>query len=249
MTGAERDGAVAALARDAATLLGLALADPDAPVPSCPGWSLRDLLVHTGEVHRNKLALLERGRLEPPQGTLVVEAAPAAEAGLDALGGWFLRGADALGRFLAVADPGTPVWSWGPDRTVGFWVRRMAQETGVHRWDAQQAAGIDGGFDPGFAIDGVDEFVDVWLPDPRQPRWAADPATVHLHATDAPGEWTVRLEPGGVSASRGHAKGDAALRGRAEDLLLVLWRRRPPDRLEVLGAADVAHRFLAHARL
>jgi predicted lipid carrier protein YhbT len=58
---------------------------------------------------------------------------------------------------------------------------------------------------------------------------------VHLHATDAEGEWLVRLLPAGVEVGRGHAKGDAAARGPASDLLLFLWGRAPADRLEQAG--------------
>ena len=35
---------------------------------------------------------------------------------------------------------------------------------------------------------------------------------------------------GGYDVTREHAKGDAAMRGAAADLLLVLWRRLPARR-------------------
>ncbi|HEV7888142.1 MAG TPA: hypothetical protein VGO92_11335, partial [Acidimicrobiales bacterium] len=57
----------------------------------------------------------------------------------------------------------------------------------------------------------------------------------HLHATDVPGEWLVSFEGGVVDVQRGHAKGDAALRGTASDLFLFLWGRAGPDALEVFG--------------
>ena len=40
-------------------------------------------------------------------------------------------------------EPGAPAPTWfGPDQTVGFWIRRMAQETVIHRIDAELAAGL-----------------------------------------------------------------------------------------------------------
>ena len=269
MTGVRHDADTAAVAVESARLLAAALRAPDADVPSCPGWSMRDLLVHTADVHRHKAAILERGGLEPPGADLAWTALPPAPSGgVEDLAGWFLRGADHLCRALAERDPTTPVWTWGPDQRVAFWSRRMAQETLIHRWDAEEAARVwaadgvtgearsadpfpeDAGgggepLDPVLAADGVDEFLRVWLPDEDSRPWEGAPATVHVHCTDVEGEWLVGLGPDGVDVREGHARADAALRGPAADLLLVLFRRLPPDRVEHHGDPDVATRFLA----
>jgi hypothetical protein len=47
------------------------------------------------------------------------------------------------------------------------------------------------------------------------------------------------------TVTREHAKGDAALRGPAADLLLALWHRLPLDDLDVVGDRAVAERFVA----
>ena len=74
--------------------------------------------------------------------------------------------------------------------------------------------------------------------------------SVHLHCTDVAGEWTVRLSDDGTAAvTREHAKGDAAIRGAANDILLVLWRRRPLSTVDVVGDAAVATRFVAFPSL
>lgn len=258
---------VAAVATESARLLAAALRAPDAQVPACPGWSMRDLLVHTGDVHRHKTAVLLHGGTGPPPPEL--RPTPAAPGGgVDQAAGWFLRGADALCRVLADLDPATPVWSWGPDQRVAFWSRRMAQETLVHRWDAEEAArllaagGVTGEarsadpspeqaaagigpVDPDLAADGIDEHLRVWLPDEDSQRWEGPPAAVHVHCTDVDGEWLVDLRPDGVEVRDGHTRADAALRGTAADLLLVLYRRLPADRVEVVGDPAIAARFLA----
>ncbi len=94
------------------------------------------------------------------------------------------------------------------------------------------------------AADGIDEFLEFFFP-----LAAADAAplagSVHLHCTDADGEWTVRSDDGGGHVvARDHAKADAALRGPAHDLLMVLWRRSPLDNVTVFGDTDLATAFV-----
>ena len=112
----------------------------------------------------------------------------------------------------------------------------MAAETLVHLADAQFAAGLQPAMDPELAADAIDEWVGVLSgPNPGSPddRAAALPAgaVLHLHATDnglSGGEWLIRNTPAGIVVQPGHAKGDAALTGPAQSLLLVLMRRLPP---------------------
>ena len=146
---------------------------------------------------------------------------------------------------LAAADPATNVWTWSRAQDVAFIDRRMAHETSIHRWDAERAAGHARPIDAELASDGVDEFLNVMLLEPRF-SFAPIDGSVHLHATDTPGEWLVRTqEDGTLLVTAEHAKGDAALRGPASDLLLALWGRVGPDALEVIGDRAVAERLLA----
>ncbi len=73
--------------------------------------------------------------------------------------------------------------------------------------------------------------------------------SVRLHATDADGQWLVTETGDGLQVTRGHAKGDAAARGLAGDLLLLLWRRRGDGDVEVHGDAAVLDRLLARTDL
>jgi uncharacterized protein (TIGR03083 family) len=147
----------------------------------------------------------------------------------------------------ALGDPDRPVYSFAPGhQRAGFWPRRMAQETTVHRVDAEQAARRPVGvIDPGFAVDGIDEVFTVFVPALGAGRSPGDGRTVHLHATDADGEWLIRFAPGDLVVERGHAKGDAAVRGPAAQLLLWLWGRRPLDGLEVHGDQDAVEHLRA----
>ncbi len=91
----------------------------------------------------------------------------------------------------------------------------------------------------------MDEFLTYMLPDPRSGEDPL-PGSVHLHATDTPGEWVVRPGPDGAPVvTAEHAKGDAAIRGPASDLLLVLWRRVGLDAVEVIGDRAAAAALIA----
>ena len=212
-----------------------------APVPTCPGWQVADLLVHTARVYRHKTYVVEHRLQERPTGGAwqVDDPAPAdAPAFFDAE-------LAALLRALRATDPATRVWSFAQaDPTVGSWCRRMAHETVIHRVDAELAAGVPGPVRPALAVDGIDEVLDVFLaPRAEGASLGEPPATVHLHATDVPGEWLVRLGPDGIEVERGHAKGDAAVRGTASALSLWLWGRLPLEALEVLGEVEAADRL------
>jgi uncharacterized protein (TIGR03083 family) len=225
------DGAALA---DAASLAGL-----DARVPSCPLWSVTDLLGHIGRIHRWVAQLVAQHATE--RGAHWSEAEPPSAPDLVA---WFTGGVTLLADALDDAGPAAGVWSWTPDATSGFWARRQAQETSIHRFDAQLAAGGPQPLDGPLAADGIDELfamVPYW---PWAPRVRGSGETVHLHCTDRDGEWLVRLVPDGLSVAREHAKGDVAARGTASDLFLFLYGRVASEALEVFGDADL----LAHFR-
>ena len=233
------DDRVGAIRADGAALAGGArAAGVEAPVPSCPGWTVTDLLGHIGRIHRWVARMIEDRA--PARGEHWSEAAPPAPDGiLD----WFAAGVPLLADALAEGGPAVDVWSWTDDHTSGFWARRQAVETAVHRYDAQLAAGDPAPVARDLAIDGIDEFfwlIPFW---PWAERVRGSGETLHLHCTDGEGEWLVRLATDGVVVTREHAKGDVAARGTASDLLLFLYGRVPPSELEVFGDATLLARW------
>ena len=235
----DRSQYFAALAVESAAFDEAVSACPlSAPVPSCPEWTVADLVYHLGGVHRFWAAVVAQ-RLSSPSGVERPLRPPPED-----LVAWAREQASALQAALAGAEPATPVWTWAAQQDVGFVDRRMAQETAVHRWDAQLAAGAPEPIDPALASDGVDEFLTVMVADPRFTRPIG--GSVHLHATDTPGEWLVTdRDDGAVLVTREHAKGTVALRGPADRLLLALWGRLPLEDLEIIGERSVAERLLA----
>jgi uncharacterized protein (TIGR03083 family) len=232
---------IGSIRRDAGALAEAAEGNLRLRVPACPDWNVADLVWHAGEVHYFWGSIAE-GLLQDPNEVLEVDRPPDGE-----LISWFRRQARYLADVLEVADPTEQVWTWAHQRNVAFIRRRMAQETGVHRWDAQSAAGSPAPLDPGFAADGVDEFLDIFMPKFGALREGSE--TVHLHSTDEAGEWVATVADGKLTVAREHAKGDAAVRATASELLLLLWRRIGPSSLEVMGDEVSLQRFLSRTDL
>ena len=212
-------------------------ADPAAPVPTCPGWSMAKLVKHTGTAHRWATRLVTTRSGEPVSPRSLDLGLPDKESDY---AGWLTDGAPPLAEALREAGPDAAVWAWGAEHTSGWWARRMLHETAVHRADAELAGRQTPVFDPVVAADGIDEFL-ANLPalPPRAERLAGLPAgqSLHLHATDADGEWLIRFTGSGVEWERGHAKATVAVRGRLTLLLLFVYGRVRPDdeALQIFG--------------
>jgi uncharacterized protein (TIGR03083 family) len=237
----------------AEALLGV---DLQQRVPTCPDWTLHQLAEHVGQAHRWATALVTRPALTPPEPTLGV-AAPADPDGLCI---WLRDGAGELVDAIRATGPQTPVWSWADDHSAGFWARRMAHETAVHRADVELALGREFALEADLAADAISEWLGA-LSSPQTVEFRPELAELrgngqilHLHSTDPglgeAGEWIVRRTPSGPVWEHGHSKGDVAVRGAVVDLLLVLLRRVPPEQapIEVLGDAAVLAHWLEHTR-
>ncbi|MFG1705901.1 maleylpyruvate isomerase family mycothiol-dependent enzyme [Nonomuraea sp. M3C6] len=233
---------------EAACLAALA-GDLSIPVPTCPGWTIAELITHVGQTHRWTVHVL-RGRVQEPIWSRQVPSGLAEGQSGDA--DWLAAGASELLDTLSTTDPETVVWTWGPDKRASWWPRRMLFELVIHRADAELALGLDPVIPARTAIDGVEEFLHnlpyaAWVTRPLA-QLGMEGATIHLHANDADGEWTITQGPAGkITWARGHAKGDAAVQGPVGDLLLMLYGRRPSDTLTVYGDHDLLNRWLATA--
>ena len=213
-----------------------------AEVSSCPGWTVTDLLTHLGRVHRWVTDIVGRSGTEPfpytdrePDGDLLE---------------WYQAGLSGLLDRLRRIDPEQPAWNFSPTapKVAGFWARRQAHETAVHRWDADLAGGRPGDFAPDLAADGVGEVVESMLPRrARREPLASARAAVRIDCADTGDGWLVTLTPGRVDTVRlvddarsVHDRPDATITGPAGQMYLVLWGRRPLDTVTVTGNADLA---------
>ncbi len=227
---------LAHLRSDGSALATAAAVDLRAPVPSCPEWLVGDLVWHTGQVYLHKAAVIEHGGTERPE--VEIDQGPDGDEGLIE---WYREGLSTLLDVLSAADPDAEAWTFFGDKKVAFWYRRMAQEAAIHRWDAEAATGSPHPIYPELAWDGVDEMLNVHVP-ADETHYEGKPGTVHLHRTDGEGEWLIDLARGEIPSSTPiHDKGDAALKGTASDLVLLLWRRRSPDDVESFGDGELIH--------
>ena len=218
-------------------------ADPDLGVPTCPGWSIADLVWHLGEVHWFWTSVIETRATDPDEAEKNKPSRPPAYNDLLT---WGQVQADRMLDVMASTSDDVAVWTWAlqeSDHSVGFIRRHQVQEAAVHRWDLQNAATATtpDPIEPDVASDSIDEVLAVTLP------WSVRPekpmlGTVHLHCTDTDGEWFVH--PDG-RVERIHAKGDVAIRGAASDLLLALYTRVELGTVELIGNDALARELVA----
>jgi uncharacterized protein (TIGR03083 family) len=229
------------LAADEQRLREVAARDLAAAVPSCPEWTVHDLVEHVALVYLHKVECMRSGAPAewPPQ----IEPGPPI-ALLD-------RAYAALLDEFAQRGPDAASYTWySPEQTVGFWMRRMAQETVIHRVDAELALGEPLAAVPDdLAVDGIDEVLErflgfgsvQWREDFGPELTEADGSAVLVTAGGR--EWLVRMEPSGVrvepsagvqqSGGSGPPGGAGSagsgavgrLSGDPQSVLLWLWRR------------------------
>ena len=235
--------------------------DATTAVPSCPGWTLVDLANHQAGVWNFWSRIVAEG-ITDRAALKSIEASPRLEG--DLLADWLATTHNALYSALVRATTDQPVWTWtGADQDVSWVRRRMTQESSVHLWDAARAVGRPYEVPTAVAADGIDEFLTHFMGRERGEGEMKVGGTVHLHCTDTAvddgfradnssipvGEWYVSsVKEPTCTFTREHRKGDAAVRGRAHDLLMWLWRRDDAG-VEIIGDAVVARRLRAYTDL
>lgn len=214
-------------------------ADLAARVPSCPAWTVADLARHVGQVYLHKVECMAGGGEPdpwPPAG--LAEEDPVAL--LD-------RAYAALTHEFDTRPASAPATTWyAPDQSVGFWIRRMAQETVIHRVDAELGAGVPQAPIPDdLAVDGIDEFLYVMLVygTTAWHDWASevlqgtDGGAVRLATTDH--AWVVRPSPEGVEVVVDPtAEALAEVAGAPADLQRWLWGRAGDEAVVIAGDTD-----------
>ncbi|MDF1604558.1 maleylpyruvate isomerase family mycothiol-dependent enzyme [Nocardioides sp. YIM 152315] len=215
-----------------------------APVPTCPEWSVRDLVAHQGMVHRWAARLLRGEWTRDADADHFEAEGRAAEDPLE----WLREGAIELVETIARAadDVRAPVFLDDAPAPRAFWARRQCHETTIHAVDALSAV-FGRHPDPAetwigaeLASDGIDEMLTGFVTRPRSRLRCAEDAVLVVAPDDVPAWWLLRLGPRPAVAERGSGPrpdlppADWELTGTAVELYLALWNRtvRPE-----LGAA------------
>jgi uncharacterized protein (TIGR03083 family) len=212
-------------------------AELTATVPTCPGWTVRDLLLHVSGVHRWAATIVGEARTEPislEQPHDIFDDLPDDDGLLD----WYRAGHTDLVKALEQAPDTLACWTFLPARSpLTMWARRQAHETTIHRGDVEAAANLPPTVAPEVAIDGIDELLTCFVSGrSRRPR-AKTESTVHVQVPEADAHWLIRIGPDRPHAERvtGTVNADTTVTGTASDVYLGLWNRIPWTALTVTG--------------
>lgn len=215
----------------------------DAVVVGCPGLTLGEVARHVGSHYRMVWHWLRAGerpsewRREPRPGQSLSE--------------YVRAGARVLVAELAAHAPDEPCSTWLPDdQTYGFWRRRMAHESTVHRVDVQGAARLPLGPIPDdVALDGIDEILRVWFVYRLSVLGVAGTRRGIVSVRSAGREWLAYAGPHGTSVDEVDAPPDGILSGQPTDVYLWLWGRVSDRRVRHEFSEDAIAQLWALLRL
>ncbi|WP_179199240.1 maleylpyruvate isomerase family mycothiol-dependent enzyme [Streptomyces viridochromogenes] len=216
----------------------------DVRVPTCPEWTLFDLVQHLGGGDRFWAAVVEAGPTDaPPAEAVALRAAVAAPREREALLAWLAESTRLLLSALEEAGPDHGCWTWWrasrSPQTAGGVARHRVQETAVHTYDVQVTQGTPRPLPDEVTLDGVDEFLSTCIATPA--AWPHKPATIDFHATEGP-SWRLTLDADGARATRLSADvetPDLSVTGTAGELILCFYDRIPAASLRLDGDAGL----------
>ncbi|MEV5282472.1 maleylpyruvate isomerase family mycothiol-dependent enzyme [Streptomyces sp. NPDC051993] len=222
----------------------------DAQVPTCPGWTLFDLVKHLGGGDRFWAAIVGAGPADaPPAEATAARAALEVPREREALLAWLSASTQLLLDALREAGPESGCWTWWPAsqslQTSGGIARHRVQETAVHTYDAQLSGGAPQPLPLGVALDGVEEFLFTVCGTPS--AWPHKPTAFDFHTAEGR-SWRLTVDGDGARSTRipaPTATGEdsdaagASVHGTASELVLYLYDRIPADSLHVDGDAGL----------
>ncbi len=245
--------------RNRAAILAAADLGFDAPIKGCPGWDVAALTAHMGRVYTFWLKWVSerpRGHSREAYQELLAER----NARLPGYNEWEKAGfpcdsrpediipfarqsGEDLDAALVDLKPEETVWTFVPSRQTGAFVfRRLAMETSIHRWDAEEALGIERPFDDDLARDGIDEMLMMFRDDPgyEEAKERRHGQRILLREDPGPGRWLVTFENSGVSVAEEEGDANTSVSGSASDLWLFIMGRRAAEEMRIEGDKDLA---------
>jgi uncharacterized protein (TIGR03083 family) len=223
----------------------------DVRVPTCPEWTLLDLVQHLVEGRYRWTATVAAGPADAP----TVVPAPVMPREREGVLDWFAASVRELLDALREAGPDRGCWTWWgtsqSPQTSGAVARHQLQQLAVHTYDAQVAVGAPQPLSSEVALDGVDEFLTTRCAGAAP--WPHKPAVVHYHATEghswrlwllADGARAARL-PRGAAAGESPEAADVAIWGTANELVMYFYGRIPMESLRVEGDRGILEQLHA----
>ncbi|MET9118609.1 maleylpyruvate isomerase family mycothiol-dependent enzyme [Streptomyces longwoodensis] len=220
----------------------------DAQVPTCPEWTLYDLVHHLGGGDRFWAAVLGAGPADvPPARAIAERAALTAPRDRAALLDWSQESTHLLLNALREAGPQRGCWTWWgashSPQNAGAVARHRLQETAVHTYDVQVVLGAPQPLAQQVALDGVDEFLSTCCA--TTAAWPHEPTAFDFHASEGR-SWRLTLDADGARPTRLPTTGGAPdatpgarVSATAGDLVLYLYDRIPADGVHIDGDASL----------
>ncbi len=210
----------------------VAATDSDAPVPTCPGWTVADLVAHVGHTQHWVAEIIERRIVDPTELPTEMASVPSEP---DQWPTWLNDGGARAVAACTDEALAAPVFNAAADDRTGgeFWLSSLLNEAVIHGADAAAAAGSDYDVDADVAAALITNHLAMLT----SPTWAAQRPesahalrgageTLHLHATDDGGDWFIERGPEGAAWHARAGEADVSVSGPASALLLILTRRR-----------------------
>ncbi|MFJ8690517.1 maleylpyruvate isomerase family mycothiol-dependent enzyme [Micromonospora wenchangensis] len=222
----------------------------DVRVPTCPEWTLLDLVRHLGEGRRRWAAIVAAGPTDTPP----VPPTTVLPRDREDLLAWFTASSGELLDALREAGPDRGCWTWWGSsqapQTTGSVARHQLQQVAVHTYDAQVAVGAPQPLPDAVALDGVDEFLTTCVA--TTVAWPHAPAVIDYHATEGR-SWRIRFSAAGARTARLPAQAAvedpelayAAAWGTAHELVMFCYGRVTMDALRVDGDRRVFEQLIA----
>ncbi len=220
----------------------------DASLPTCPEWSMRELVLHLGEVQRWTAAIVRNQVTNPANGVGDFLGALPDDAELM---NWFVAGAALLSNTLRNADPDVECFRFleDPPSPLLFWARRQSLEAVIHRIDAELAGGPSSPIPVALAADGIDEMLTGFVPRKRTPLRSADTVVLQVAPTDVTSAWRVTISDQTPVTVRTAGDADCTVSGTSSDIYEALWNRRGLDSLVVNGDGSVLDTFRENVKV
>jgi uncharacterized protein (TIGR03083 family) len=213
------------------------------PVPTCPGWTLLQLLRHVGRGDRWAAQIIADRADTSLDPRLVRDGKPPAD--VPGAIRWLSQSPQVLLAAVEAIGPGSEVSTFVGPRPAAWWTRRRLHEATVHRADAAIALGAPYELSAELAADGISEWLERLADEQALGKPPSLPAgtSLTLRATDrhlADSAWTVFGGATGVHWVARPGIADLTVSGPTTDLLLALLRRHPAEATGISMQGDTA---------
>lgn len=202
-----------------------------AAVPNCPGWTVRNALVHVGRVGIAWRAMMQAGPDDPEsrnrgyaESELKPEGAP-----VDEIASWAYQALDLLD---GEVDRSCYFSMTGGAGTIGDWGWHAATELGLHRLDVESALGHGYSMSDAQALDALAYSCELFLPAFRRAT-DTDPGSVAIEVVSADGAIA------GSCELASDTRTSVSISGPGPEILLALWGRNHANVTVAAGDAAV----------